>query len=148
MNQYHSQKGHIILFRPIHLQPSTTIHPIILPFSQFFKPSMLPTIPLRLKRNTELLSIDHTPPLYSSPSPNSRRPALEFRYSFLHHISPEIQGSKLWDEPLDSPVHGNVGDDERRSDVENLASEPSPGIEDGCVQGAGEWALSVGAERV
>lgn len=48
--------------------------------------------------------------------------------------------------PLDSPLHGNVGDDHWRSEVENLVAESSPGVEDGCVERTGERALTIGTE--
>ena len=50
------------------------------------------------------------------------------------------------DKPLDSPLHGKVADDHRRSEVENLIAESSPGVENGCVKSTGERSLTIGAE--
>jgi hypothetical protein len=50
--------------------------------------------------------------------------------------------------PLDSPLHGHICDDERRSEVEDLVAESSPCVENSCVQGAGERTLSVGANGI
>lgn len=49
---------------------------------------------------------------------------------------------------LNSPVHGGVGDDERRSDVENLVSESPEGVEESSVGGTSQGALTVGRQRV
>lgn len=53
-----------------------------------------------------------------------------------------------WCVPLNSPLHGGVGDDKRRGEVEDLVAKAPPDIEDGCVCGSGERALSVSAECV
>lgn len=50
--------------------------------------------------------------------------------------------------PLDSPVHGGVGDDERGRNVENLVAEATESVEDGGVEGTGEGALAVSREGV
>lgn len=50
--------------------------------------------------------------------------------------------------PLDSPFHGHVGDDKRRSEVEDLVAESSPDVEDCSMACAGERALCVAAESV
>jgi hypothetical protein len=55
------------------------------------------------------------------------------------------RGVGLGDQPLDSPAHGNVGDDEWRGEEEDLVRESSPGIEDSCVESTSKRALSVGA---
>ena len=50
--------------------------------------------------------------------------------------------------PLDGPVHGVVEEDHGGSDVEDLAAESAPAVEDGGVGGAGQGVLSVGAQAV
>lgn len=50
--------------------------------------------------------------------------------------------------PLNRPVHGSVGSNERRNNVEDLVTEATEAVEDGGVEGAGEGALAVGRERV
>lgn len=50
--------------------------------------------------------------------------------------------------PLDGPLHGSVGDDKRRGEVEHLSNESSRGVEYGCVENAGKGSLSIGAESV
>lgn len=52
------------------------------------------------------------------------------------------------DLPLNSPVHGSVGNYERGSDVENLVAEATEGVEDGGVESTSEGTLAVGGERV
>lgn len=97
--------------------------------------------------------------IYSSP-PSRRRPGFEFRYSFLctlplvynsynsnprHAIWAQGQGRSV---PLNSPVHGGISDQERRSHVENLVTETTEGVEDGVVEGTGKRSLAVGREGV
>jgi len=50
--------------------------------------------------------------------------------------------------PLGGPGHGVVEGDERRRNVEDLCAEPTPGVEDGVVEGTSKRVLSVGAEGV
>lgn len=50
--------------------------------------------------------------------------------------------------PLDGPVHDVVEKDHGGSDVEDLAAESAPAVEDGGVGGAGQGVLSVGAQAV
>lgn len=50
--------------------------------------------------------------------------------------------------PLNSPVHGSIGNDERGRHVENLVTETAEGVEDGGVEGAGQGPLTVGREGV
>lgn len=52
------------------------------------------------------------------------------------------------DKPLNSPVHSNIANNERRSEVKNLMAESSPGVENSCVECTGERTLSVGAQAV
>lgn len=56
-----------------------------------------------------------------------------------------MQGFRI---PLNSPVHGSVGGDEGRSDIEDLVSESAPDVEDSSVSSAGHGPLSVGGEGV
>lgn len=85
--------------------------------------------------------------LYTSSS-YSRRPALEFKYSFLESESDNKSQRHYPYVPLDSPVHGNIGDDQWRSEIENLVAESSPGVEDGIMECASERTLSIGAEAI
>lgn len=50
--------------------------------------------------------------------------------------------------PLNGPVHGSVGDNEGRGDVEDLVTESAPDVEDSGVSSAGHGPLSVGGEGV
>jgi hypothetical protein len=50
--------------------------------------------------------------------------------------------------PLNGPLHGSVGDDEGRHNVENLLAETTEGVEDGGVSGTGEGTLTVRGQRV
>lgn len=50
--------------------------------------------------------------------------------------------------PLNRPVHGSVGKDEWRSNVEHLVAESSPGVEDGGMEGTGKGSLAVGSKSV
>jgi hypothetical protein len=50
--------------------------------------------------------------------------------------------------PLNSPVHGSVGDNEGRNNVENLVAEPTEAVEDGSVEGTSKGTLAVGGERI
>ena len=50
--------------------------------------------------------------------------------------------------PLNSPLHGVIGDNKRRSEVEDLMAESAPGVEDSGIECAGERTLSVAAECV
>jgi hypothetical protein len=51
-------------------------------------------------------------------------------------------------QPLDSPLQRVIGDDKRRSEVEDLMAESAPGIEDSSMGCTGERTLSVGAQSV
>jgi hypothetical protein len=51
-------------------------------------------------------------------------------------------------EPLDSPVHSHIAKNERGSEVKYLVAESSPGVEDGCIECAGQRTLSVGTEGI
>lgn len=50
--------------------------------------------------------------------------------------------------PLNSPVHGSVGNQERGCDVEHLVPKTTEGIEDGSMAGTGQRTLAVRRERV
>jgi hypothetical protein len=50
--------------------------------------------------------------------------------------------------PLNSPLHCVIGDDERRSKIEDLMAEPAPSVEDCSVERTGERKLSVSAQSV
>ena len=50
--------------------------------------------------------------------------------------------------PLDSPVHGSVGNDEGRNNVENLVAETAEGVEDGSVESTGKGTLAVRGQSV
>lgn len=50
--------------------------------------------------------------------------------------------------PLNGPVHGSVGGNQGRSEVEDLVSESAPDVEDSGVSGASQRSLSVGGEGV
>lgn len=50
--------------------------------------------------------------------------------------------------PLNGPVHGSVGNDEGRNNVEDLVAETTEGVEDSGVEGTGEGALLVRREGV
>ena len=52
----------------------------------------------------------------------------------------------MCDQPLNSPLHRLVGNDKRRSEVEDLVAESAPGVEDGSMEGTGEGTLSVGTQ--
>lgn len=49
---------------------------------------------------------------------------------------------------LDGPFHGEVADDERRYDVEDLATGAAECVEEGVFQRTGERLLSVGRKGV
>lgn len=46
------------------------------------------------------------------------------------------------------PFHGVISNGERWCPVQNLLTEPAPGVEYGSVRGTGEWILAVRAESV
>ena len=50
--------------------------------------------------------------------------------------------------PLNGPVHGGVGNDEGRNNVEDLVAETTEAVEDSGVEGTGEGALAVRREGV
>lgn len=50
--------------------------------------------------------------------------------------------------PLDGPVHDVVKEDHWGGDVEDLAAESAPAVEDGGVGSTGQGVLSVGAQAV
>lgn len=62
------------------------------------------------------------------------------------NLVPESQSKR--NTPLDGPAHGSIGDDEWREDIEDLARESSPGVEEGGVECASKRPLSVAAEGV
>lgn len=50
--------------------------------------------------------------------------------------------------PLNSPVHGSVGNNEGRNHVEDLVAETTEAVEDGSVEGTSKGTLAVGGERI
>lgn len=82
---------------------------------------------------------------------------MEFRYSLLE-ISCQQKAPGLiypigtWDSigvlPLNSPVHGGVGNDEGGRNVKDLVTEATEDVEDGSVSGTGQGTLAVGGEGV
>jgi len=96
------------------------------------------------------VSVQRGPAPYSSESPNSARPALEFRYSFLPSVSTDAQaqGRVFETVPMCSPVHYHVSGNEWRRNIKNLGAETPPGVEDGVVKGTGEGILTVRADSV
>ena len=99
------------------------------------------------------------PTIYSSAPPNSARPALELRYSFLsislalwpsneQYLSIKKKKKKKKTIPLNSPVENVVAGNGGRSPVEDLAAETSPGVEDGVVESTGEGVLAVRGNTV
>ena len=77
---------------------------------------------------------------------------MEFKYSFLNDLvnnpAAEAQSNNNNNAPLNCPVHHVVANDHGRGDIENLVAESSPGVEDGVVECASKWPLSIETETV
>lgn len=54
----------------------------------------------------------------------------------------------MQDSLLNCPIHSQVCDDERRSNIEDLVTESAPRVEDRRVQGTGKGSLSISADGV
>lgn len=73
--------------------------------------------------------------------------SIRYQHAFsLSHVEfPANKGPIL---PLNSPVHGSIGNKEGGHNVEDLVAETAEAVEDGSVEGTGKGTLAVGRERV